>query len=559
MKYKYILLEISLIIFILFSVSCVVAADIGDTIAINENEIQVNDNIVSNSQDGLLDSANDENMMSGSSNGDGDNEDLLGSSGGENLTSSSSDGDDNEDLLGSSGGENLTSSSSDGDDNGGLLGSKKDGTFTALQRIINNAAPGDTITLDRNYFYNSAFSKDGIVINKSLTIDGKGHTLNGQSKSRIFKMDASLFYDNVVTIKNIKFINGYTKGYGGAILSFVDLTVKNCVFTNNRAVCCGGAINSLGHLNCIDSTFNKNYAVGDAGAVFTLSLLNPKEYIMQLVMRGILSRDDIVTILMSLSEKNIEFDTDYITKCVFKNNVAKGRGGGAVYAFGHIKINSCRFDFNKAGQHGGAVFGNKNLYIKNSKFNSNYAPKYGGAVYFKCHEQGGSYVKGKWVPKIVYYSCMIQDSTFTKNIASKGGAIYGFKYYNSDKKHEVKVVRCNFASNKASLSGRDIVGGSYSRSVFNYPVLTLNSVDVKKSSGPFFLTVTVKKLSVPLKGKTVIFKFNGITFKAKTNSKGVAKVTIGRSLINQLTVGQTVAYQAYYCKETVKKTATVMD
>ena len=559
MKYKYILLEFSLIIFILFSVSCVVAADIDDTIAINENEIQVNDNIVSNSQDELLDSANDENIASSSSDGDGDNEDLLGSSCGENVTSSSSTGDDNGDLLGSSCGENVALSSSTGDDNGGLLGKKKDGTFTALQRIINNAAPGDTITLDRNYFYNSAFSKEGIVINKSLTIDGKGHTLNGQLKSRIFKIDDSLFYDVKVTIKNVKFINGYTKGYGGAILNYVDLTVKNCVFTNNRACCCGGAINSLGHLNCIGSTFSKNYAVGDAGAVFTLSMLDSKNYVRQLIMQVIASGDDILTILTSLSQKGIEFDTDYITKCVFKNNVAKGRGGGAVYAFAHIKIDSCRFDFNKAGQHGGAVFGNKNLYIKNSKFNSNFAPRYGGAVYFKCHEQSGSYVKGKWVPKIVYYSCMIQDSSFTKNMASKGGAIYGFKYYNSDKKHEVKVVRCNFASNKVSLSGRDIVGGSCSRCVFNYPVLTLDSVNVKKSSGPFFLTVTVKKLSVPLKGKTVMFKFNGITYTAKTNSKGVAKVTIGRSVLNQLTVGQNVTYQVYYCKETVKKTATVMD
>ena len=146
------------------------------------------------------------------------------------------------------------------------------GTFTSLQNKINNDLKGNTITLDRDYTYDEGFNTVGIVIDKDLTIDGNGHTLNELSKSRIILIKLGKITPNKVTIKILKFINGNTNLYGGAIFNYADLKIDNCQFTNNYAKYCGGAINSVGNLECMNSKFDKNIANGDGGAIFTLSL-----------------------------------------------------------------------------------------------------------------------------------------------------------------------------------------------------------------------------------------------------------------------------------------------
>ena len=62
--------------------------------------------------------------------------------------------------------------------------------------------------------------------------------------------------------------------------------------------------------------------------------------------------------------------------------------------------------------------------------------------------------------------------------------------------------------------------------------------------------------------KKITFKFNGKTYNAKTNKKGVAKVTIKSSVLKKLKVGKSVVYNASYKKTkvvtfTAKRTATV--
>ena len=81
---------------------------------------------------------------------------------------------------------------------------------------------------------------------------------------------------------------------------------------------------------------------------------------------------------------------------------------------------------------------------------------------------------------------------------------------------------------------------------------------MKKSTKKLILTATLKKGKTPIRYKYVKFYFNGkFIKKVKTSKKGVAKVTIKKTVLKKLKVGKTVTYQATYLKTTVKKSAKV--
>ena len=101
--------------------------------------------------------------------------------------------------------------------------------------------------------------------------------------------------------------------------------------------------------------------------------------------------------------------------------------------------------------------------------------------------------------------------------------------------------------------------GTYvNRKVIIKPILTFKAVKVKRSAKKLVLTASLKKVNGKyIKGKYITFKFNGKTYKAKTNSKGVAKVTIKRAVLKKLKIGKKIKIQATYLKDTVKRTAKV--
>ncbi|WP_295616754.1 hypothetical protein [uncultured Methanobrevibacter sp.] len=429
-----------------------------------------------------------------------------------------------------------------------------DGSFTALQKKIDEAEWGSTIILNKDYTYDEGFSNRGIIIDKNLTINGNGHTLNGLSKSRIFLIRFGLILNHQVTLNNIKFTNGYSDLYGGAIFNYANLTVNKCEFTNNYAKYAGGAISSVGYINCKNSKFNKNTAGGDAGALFTLSFENSIDFYRNIYNESI-AIGDMEIILPILVNVTIKFTKDNVNSCVFTNNVAKGRGGGAIYAFSHIYIKSSTFTNNKAGEKGGAVFGNKDLYITDSKFTNNKVSKYGGAVYFKCHEQSGQYEGKEWISEVKKYKCVIKTSKFTNCTAAKGGAIYAFKSSSADK-HCAKAINCTFTNNKGS-PGRDSVGTSRINCVFNYLKLTLSKVTVKKSAKRLIISAKLTKGKSLIKGKKIIFTFNGKRYTAKTNSKGIARIIIRSTVLKKLKVGKAIRYQAKYGKLIAKRTVKV--
>lgn len=80
--------------------------------------------------------------------------------------------------------------------------------------------------------------------------------------------------------------------------------------------------------------------------------------------------------------------------------------------------------------------------------------------------------------------------------------------------------------------------------------LALKKVKVKRSAKKLVLQATLKINNKAKKGLKVIFKFNGKKFTAKTNKKGVAKVTIKKKLLKKLKIGKKVKIQVSYGKTT---------
>ena len=110
-------------------------------------------------------------------------------------------------------------------------------------------------------------------------------------------------------------------------------------------------------------------------------------------------------------------------------------------------------------------------------------------------------------------------------------------------KHSIEI-RYNEASTKNSVTVKHLV--------------TLKSAAVKKSAKNLVLTASLAKVNGKyLKNKQITFKFNGKTYKSRTDSKGVAKVSVKSVDLKKLKVGKKVTYQATYLKDTVKKTAKI--
>ena len=89
-------------------------------------------------------------------------------------------------------------------------------------------------------------------------------------------------------------------------------------------------------------------------------------------------------------------------------------------------------------------------------------------------------------------------------------------------------------------------------------IVTLKKVTVKRSAKKLVVQASLSKVSGKyLKGKQITFKFNGKTYKAKTDSKGVAKITVKSAELKKLKAGKTVTYQATYLKDTVSQKVKV--
>ena len=104
----------------------------------------------------------------------------------------------------------------------------------------------------------------------------------------------------------------------------------------------------------------------------------------------------------------------------------------------------------------------------------------------------------------------------------------------------------------ASCNGKEITN-----TVKVNHILKTYKVTVKKTAKSFTLKAVLKVNGKVVKGKWITFKFNGKTYKAKTNSKGIAQKTLKKNVIKKLKKGKTYTVKVTYLKDTIKTTIKV--
>ena len=181
----------------------------------------------------------------------------------------------------------------------------------------------DSVELDKDYKYSSS-DTGSVTISGTKTIDGKGHTVDADGKNRIFTIRGN----GVVTLKNLKIINGKYEGPGSGVNSNVPVNIENCTFINNS-----------GYIDEYDSY--------NAGAIY------------------------------------LKANNSVINGSTFINNSANK--GGAVYIEGsNINITNSFFIQNKAVDMGAGVFSRNNydgpIYLLNNTFDNNHFLRTSGCM-----------------------------------------------------------------------------------------------------------------------------------------------------------------------------------
>lgn len=182
------------------------------------------------------------------------------------------------------------------------------GTFAELQTLINGDS--NAIILTKNY--KNSGSESAISINKDITINGNGYTIDANNKSRIFNVG-----EYTVNIDNIKLINGNAEQSGCIETSSSYINLTNSTISNSKR-----AITNTGQMNINNCLFNDNYGPL-SGAIYTSGTIS-------------------------------------IKNCIFERNQASGYAnswGGAIFcANNNHSIVNCTFNNNYASKNYGAIY-----------------------------------------------------------------------------------------------------------------------------------------------------------------------------------------------------------
>ena len=377
--------------------------------------------------------------------------------------------------------------------------------------------------------------------------------------------------DENVEVTNCNFTNNYAI-YGGAIGIYDNSNVRNCNFDNDTAYydggavyydwACSGTVENCSFKNCYDENSNAIYGLGInvINCNFTNDTINNHSkhrirngtvtFNIKLYCDGFTYGED--NLFGFLVPKDLEYKpTVLIDGKPYKRDGPRDSRDPYRWVWGGDKEKNgyyVEFSDLKPGTHkvtisypGDSKYTscsfNKKITIHDANpkiIASNIKVTYSAGTYYKIKV----YKYGDPVNnKVVKVSGKISKKLKTKN------GIAQFKVDQMPGKYKITI---------SSL------GKSVTKTITVNHIVTLKKATVKKSAKKLVLTATLKKINGKyLKNKQITFKFNGKTYKAKTNSKGIAKYTIKKSVLSKLKAGKKVTYQATYLKDTVKKTVKI--
>ncbi len=272
------------------------------------------------------------------------------------------------------------------------------GNFKALQEKVNAAGDGATLTLSENYTYDistdaAVISRDGIVISKSITINGDSqYTVDAQGISRVFKIVAS--HDKHVKLENLTVTKGGSTASGGGLYVAKESVVSldNCIITK-----CGS---------------EKGIHTQDGGAALFVD-----------------------------SKAKISF-----TSCDISENIGKDRAGG-IYLRGNAVFNDCRIADNTGGSRGGGLYVDPGTNDERGGLWGGNVKMYGCTISGnKGGRGGGIYVNSENDTVNIFDDCTIESNDVSSNSIGNGG---GILFYNA----VGKLTNCDITKNKARNGG----------------------------------------------------------------------------------------------------------
>lgn len=342
----------------------------------------------------------------------------------------------------------------------------EDKPYANLKSVTNNAnyKENDVIyVMDGTYkgSHNRAISnlKENTTI---MAYEGANPIFDAQKYMSTFVIS-----NNGITLKGLTFINGggyegqtaqgVTDWCGGAIYnSGNNLVVDGCTIKNNERISYGGGIYSKGENTQIK---NCNFEGCDASIGGAIAIDGPYAKIM-----GNSFTDNAGVQGAAITIFNYGAAT-IINNTFTKNHAtnAKSGYGGAIYARAGLNmIKNNTFDHNTAATYGGAICAinpgttiDDCTFINNQIFDENSDTNWGGAIYSQATNT--KIVNSKFTNNaardnggaicVRNNNNLIENCTFDKNWAGRGGAIYIHQIVSGHNITNTKINNCTFDDN----------------------------------------------------------------------------------------------------------------